>query len=150
MLILAGACAWIGGLIAATSSSLETHLAARAMQVSWYISAVSSKKRGTDNCGRGQGLGAGTVEALIPLILQDMVFIHQRNKAMAAVVSSQGIIITGLGTVTLRIASNYDWRWIYYITSGAGIIAWILLLIFLPETRWKRSKEELSMLIAHP
>ena len=64
--------------------------------------------------------------------------------------SSQGSIIIGLGTVTPYSASNYDWRWIYYITSGAGIIAWILLLIFLPETRWKRSKEELNMVIALP
>ncbi len=75
-----------------------------------------------------------------------MVFIHQRNKAMAAVVSSQGIVITALGIVTPYIASVYDWRWIYYITSGTGILAWLLLVVFLPETRWKRSKEELSRL----
>jgi MFS family permease len=86
------------------------------------------------------------VEALIPLILQDMVFIHQRNKAMAAVVSSQGIVITAMGIVTPYIASVYDWRWIYYITSGFGILAWLLLVVFLPETRWTRSKEELSRL----
>lgn len=71
-------------------------------------------------------------------------FIHQRNKAMAAIVSSQGVVITALGTVTPYIASNYDWRWIYYITSGFGIAAWLLLIVFLPETRWPRSQEELS------
>lgn len=63
---------------------------------------------------------------------------------MAAVVSSQGVVITALGTVTPYIASVYDWRWIYYITSGFGIVAWLLLVVFLPETRWTRSKEELS------
>ncbi|KAK3904236.1 major facilitator superfamily domain-containing protein, partial [Staphylotrichum tortipilum] len=102
VLLIAGAFAWVGGFLAAASSSLDVHLVARAMQ----------------------GLGAGTVEALIPLILQDMVFIHQRNKAMAAIVSSQGVVITALGTVTPYIASVYDWRWIYYITSGFGIAAW--------------------------
>lgn len=67
VLLLTGAMAWGGGLIAALSTSLDSHLAARALQ----------------------GLGAGAVEALIPLIVQDMVFIHQRNKAMSAIVSSQ-------------------------------------------------------------
>ncbi len=88
ILLLVGACAWAGGLWAGLSSSLEEHLVARAVQ----------------------GLGAGAVEALIPLIIQDMVFIHQRNKAMSTIVSSQGIIITVLGSLAPYIASNYDWR----------------------------------------
>lgn len=66
---------------------------------------------------------------------------------MATVVSSQGVVITILGIVTPYIASVHDWRWIYYITSGGGIVAWLLLIVFLPETRWTRSKEELSMVI---
>jgi MFS family permease len=123
VLLFAGACAWAGGLWAGFSTSLDQHLAARAVQ----------------------GLGAGAVEALIPLIIQDMVFIHQRNRAMSIIVSSQGIIITGLGTVAPYLASNYDWRWLYYITSGVGIIAWFLLIAFLPETRWIRTQAELSM-----
>lgn len=90
------------------------------------------------------GLGAGAVEALIPLIVQDMVFIHQRNKAMSAVVSSQGIIIIGLGVAAPWVSANYTWRWLYYITSGLGIVAWAILIGFLPETRWTRSQEELS------
>lgn len=67
VLLLSAACAWAGGLWAGFSTSLEQHLAARAIQ----------------------GLGVGAVEALIPLIVQDMVFIHQRNKAMSLVISSQ-------------------------------------------------------------
>ena len=67
VLLFAGACAWAGGLWAGLSTSLNQHLAARAIQ----------------------GLGAGAMEALIPLIIQDVVFIHQRNKAMSAIVSSQ-------------------------------------------------------------
>ena len=123
ILLLVGACAWAGGLWAGLSSSLEEHLVARAVQ----------------------GLGAGAVEALIPLIIQDMVFIHQRNMAMSTIVSSQGIIITVLGTLAPYIASNYDWRWLYYITAGLGFVAWILLIFLVPETRRVRSKEELSM-----
>ncbi|KAF6803704.1 major facilitator superfamily transporter [Colletotrichum sojae] len=122
VLLFAATCAWAGGLFAAFSQSLNQHLLARILM----------------------GLGAGAVEALIPLIVQDVVFIHQRNKAMSAVISSQGIIIIGLGVATPWLSANYTWRWIYYITSGLGVVAWALLIAFLPETRWTRSKEELS------
>ncbi|KAI8300365.1 hypothetical protein K4K61_009820 [Colletotrichum sp. SAR11_59] len=122
VLLFAATSAWAGGLFAAFSTSLHQHLLARALM----------------------GLGAGAVEALIPLIVQDMVFIHQRNKAMSAVVSSQGIIIIGLGVAAPWVSANYTWRWMYYITSGLGILAWALLIAFLPETRWTRSQAELS------
>lgn len=67
VLLLTAVLAWAGGLWAGLSTSLDSHLAARAMM----------------------GLGAGAVEALIPLIVQDMVFIHQRNRAQSAIVASQ-------------------------------------------------------------
>ncbi|EFQ34331.1 major facilitator superfamily transporter [Colletotrichum graminicola] len=122
VLIFAATAAWAGGLFAAFSTSLHQHLIARAIM----------------------GLGAGAVEALIPLIVQDLVFIHQRNKAMSAVISSQGIIIIALGVLAPWISSNYTWRWMYYITSGLGIVAWGVVIAFVPETRWTRSQEELS------
>lgn len=67
VLLVSAVMAWAGGLWAGLSTSIESHLAARAVM----------------------GLGAGAVEALIPLIVQDMVFIHQRNKAQAAIIASQ-------------------------------------------------------------
>ena len=124
VLLVAALTAVAGGLWAGLSNSLDQHIAARVLG----------------------GLGAGAVEALIPLIVQDMVFIHQRNKAMSAIISSQGLIIIGLGIASPYVAANYTWRWLYYITSGFGFIAWLLLVAFLPETRWTRSKEELGRL----
>ncbi|EJT82127.1 hypothetical protein GGTG_02101 [Gaeumannomyces tritici R3-111a-1] len=107
---------------AALSPSLGSHLAARAVQ----------------------GLGAGAVEALIPLVLQDMFFLHERNTWMSTIVSSQGVIIIALGIASPYIAANHSWRWIYRVTTGFGAVAWALLLLFLPEARWARSKEELN------
>lgn len=75
VLIFAGVVAWGGGLWAGFSTSLDSHLVARCFQ----------------------GLGAGTVESLLPLIVQDMMFIHQRNTAIAAISASQGLIIVSLG-----------------------------------------------------
>lgn len=67
VLLLTAVMAWSGGLWAGLSTSLDSHLAARALM----------------------GLGAGAVEALIPLIVGDIVFIHQRAKAQSAIVASQ-------------------------------------------------------------
>lgn len=75
VLLLVGVMAWSGGLWASFSTSLDSHLAARAFQ----------------------GLGAGAVEALIPLIVQDMMFIHQRNKAVSLISAGQGLFIVSLG-----------------------------------------------------
>lgn len=75
VLLLSGFLAWTGGLWAGFSQGLGSHLAARCFQ----------------------GFGAGAVEALIPLIIQDMMFIHQRNKAISSVGASQGLLIVSLG-----------------------------------------------------
>lgn len=122
VLLFAGACAWAGGLWASFSNDLNTHIVARCFQ----------------------GLGAGTVEALIPLIVQDMMFIHERNRAIASIGASQGLIIVGLGIASPIIVARYSWRYIYWITSGVGILAWFMLIAFVPETRRIRTKEELG------
>ncbi len=67
VLLLTVVSAWAGGFGAGFSTSLPAHIAARAVQ----------------------GFGVGAVEALLPLIVQDMVFIHQRARATAAVITSQ-------------------------------------------------------------
>ncbi|KAG8167295.1 hypothetical protein KVR01_002984 [Diaporthe batatas] len=123
VLLATGAIAWIGGLWAGYSTSLNSHLAARAFQ----------------------GLGAGAVEALVPLIIQDFMFIHQRNRAISLVGTIQGLFVLCFGfTFSPYIVLRIDWRYLYYITAGAGILLWLLLIAFVPETRWIRSDDELA------
>ncbi len=57
VLLLTGIAALIGGFWAGSSTSLSSHLAARCLQ----------------------GLGAGAVEALIPLMVQDFMFVSTSN-----------------------------------------------------------------------
>jgi len=122
VLLLTSICALVGGFWAGSSTSLESHVAARVVH----------------------GLGAGAVEALLPLIAQDMIFIHQRAKATSAIIASQGIFIVGFGLIAPWLCVNYSWRWIYFITSGFSVIAWIMIILMVPETRWMRSQEELG------
>jgi len=49
-----------------------------------------------------------------------------------------------LGVLAPYLSVTSTWRWIYWITSTLGLVAWVLIIIFVPETRWVRSKEELS------
>lgn len=75
VLLFVGVVTCMCGLWASRSTSLSSHLGARAFQ----------------------GMGAGAVEALIPLVVQDMMFIHQRNKAIALISAGQGLFIVSLG-----------------------------------------------------
>lgn len=122
ILMLTATLAWISGFWAGGSQSLTQHIAARVFH----------------------GLGSGTVEALIPLIIQDFTFLHQRNKAIAAIFAAQGPMIVLFGILGPWISVNYTWRYVYFITSAIGILAWAGLILFVPETRVVRSKEELS------
>ncbi|KAI3395996.1 hypothetical protein diail_567 [Diaporthe ilicicola] len=122
VLILTSTLAWASGFWAGVSTSLNEHIVARVFH----------------------GLGSGAVEALLPLIVQDIMFIHQRNKAVTVIVAAQGPMIITFGILAPWISVNYTWRWVYFITSAIGIIAWFFLLAFVPETRKQRSKEELA------
>lgn len=115
LMAIAG-CTWAG-----FSTSLETHIAARCIQA----------------------LGAGTVESLIPLMISDMIPFHQRNTWIASIFAVQCVIINVLGICATNLTVWPGWRWTYYITSiGAGFFL-VLVFLFMPETRWSRTKEEL-------
>lgn len=57
VILASGIIAIAGAIWAGNSTSLGSHIGARAIQA----------------------IGAGTLESLIPFVIQDMVFVHQRN-----------------------------------------------------------------------
>ncbi|KAL0933579.1 major facilitator superfamily transporter [Colletotrichum truncatum] len=117
-----GILAIIGCLWAGSSKSLTSHLLARCVQA----------------------VGAGTVESLIPFILQDMIFVHQRNSWISSVFAAQGLIIIVLGIATPYIIIDLSWRWIYYITAIGAAVFLIGIYFFMPETRWQRTRAEMN------
>ncbi|KAK2591820.1 hypothetical protein QQS21_010488 [Conoideocrella luteorostrata] len=90
-----------------------------------------------------QALGAGTIESLIPFIIQDMVFYHQRSAAIAFVFLTQGLSIVVLGIASPYIIGRISWRFIYFVTAGAGLVFLIQLFFVLPETKFARTDDEL-------
>ena len=122
VILVCGIMAWIGGFWAGCSSSLDSHIAARCFQA----------------------VGAGAVEALIPLIVQDVVFIHERNRATSAIWAAQGLLIVSLGVAAPAVVATVGWRWLYFVAAWLALAAWAAVAAFLPETRWARSAAELA------
>jgi MFS family permease len=62
----------------------------------------------------------------------------------------QGVIGTILGVNSSRIVANLSWRWFYWIMTIPGALAFVLLFVFLPETKYHRTKDALGMVHQDP
>jgi MFS family permease len=51
---------------------------------------------------------------------------------------------TVLGITTSRILAALSWRWFYRIMTIPGGLAFVLILVLLPETKHVRSKDEIG------
>jgi len=122
VVLITGVIAIIGAIWAGFSQSLHSHIAARCVQA----------------------IGAGTVESLIPFIIQDMVYVHQRNTWISAAFAAQGIIIIALGFSAPYLIIQLSWRWAYYVTAlGAGVFL-VGVFLWLPESRYQRTRAEMN------
>jgi hypothetical protein len=122
VIIVAGLIAIAGASWAGESNSLDTHIIARSLQA----------------------IGAGSVESLIPFIIQDIVPVHQRNTWISAAFACQGVIIIAIGFSAPYMITNLSWRWIYHSTAIAASFFLVGVFLFLPETRWFRTRAEMG------
>ena len=118
-ILLAFGCLWC-----AKSESLESHIAGRDLM----------------------SIAAGTCEALCPIIVKEIFFLHERGRAIAAFSALQTV-----GTAALIIASPYiasdshlGWRWWYGIFGCVSGAVALLSIIFVKETKYTRSMEALN------
>ncbi|GLI76565.1 hypothetical protein PoHVEF18_004838 [Penicillium ochrochloron] len=117
-ILLAFGCLWC-----AKSESLESHIAGRDIM----------------------SIAAGTAEALCPIIVEEIFYLHERAKVVAAYSSLQTV-----GTAALIIASPYiasnpslGWRWWYGIFGCVSGAVAVLSIIFVKETQYERPLEAL-------
>ncbi|KAK1963149.1 major facilitator superfamily transporter [Colletotrichum sublineola] len=122
VVLMTGILAIVGCVWAGNSRSLPSHLLARCVQA----------------------VGAGTVESLIPFVIQDMVFAHQRNSWISGAFAAQGIIIIVLGIAAPQIVIDLSWRYMYFITASGAAFFLVGVFFFLPETRWERTRAEMN------
>lgn len=101
-----------------------------------------------------QALGAGITESLLPLIITDVTFVHERGKYFGIYVrcfhvtfarfadpsqwTTQSMLSSVLNIASTFEAERLSWRWYYGIYAIAVGIGLILAFFCCPETRFAR------------
>jgi MFS family permease len=140
--LLAATCGWAAG-----NHSYGSHLAARCVM----------------------GFATGQIEALVPLIVEECHFLHERGARIGFVWACQVLLFVevflwkGLGSTAFLVISSYmisgfGWRWWYgkfvffkiRLTTGFFCIfisiVGILSFLLLAETKYERSSDDLGKL----
>ncbi|KAG4435696.1 hypothetical protein IFR05_008831 [Cadophora sp. M221] len=84
------------------------------------------------------GLAAGQSEALCPLMISEVFFLHERARYQQFFSSIQTIISGTLIILTSYIASTVGWRAWYYLFAGFSGLVLLLATFFVPETKYVR------------
>jgi MFS family permease len=106
----------IGSVLCATAKNYEVHLAARCIV----------------------GLAAGQSEALVPMITQEMYFLHERSKYLMTQQAIQVIITTIYTVFASPIAGKITPEGWYGLGAGLAGAVFVAALLFLPETKYER------------
>ncbi|KJR88124.1 MFS transporter [Sporothrix schenckii 1099-18] len=72
-----------------------------------------------------QGLATGASESLLPLMLTEVTYLHQRGRVFGLYWMVQSIFSAALNIASSYIGANLGWRWYYWIFAilvGVGIV----------------------------
>ncbi|PWY67011.1 MFS transporter [Aspergillus eucalypticola CBS 122712] len=106
----------VGSIWCAASTSLSSHIAGRDVL----------------------SLAAGQSEALCPLIIQEIHFVHERSSRLAWFSAIQSIGTAALTIATSYLVSSLGWRWWYGVFSIASGLVFISAFTLVPESRYDR------------
>ena len=107
----------IGAILCATQENYEWHL--------WSRCAV--------------GLAAGQSEALVPMITQEIFFLHERSKALMGQQAIQVSLTAVWVLFAGEIANAITPQWWYGLGAALAGAQLVLAFFFLPETKYERS-----------
>ncbi|KAJ9150469.1 MFS general substrate transporter [Pleurostoma richardsiae] len=85
------------------------------------------------------GLGAAANESIMPMVVADVLFLHQRGRSMALYFWAYflglfiGPIISG------SIAAQMNWRWFFWVCTILQGASLLLIVAAFPETKYERS-----------
>ncbi|KAF5671098.1 HOL1 [Fusarium circinatum] len=103
-------------ICSAAQNSYDGHLASRVMQ----------------------GIATGASESLLPLMLTEVTFLHERGRVFGLYWTVQNVLSSTMGLTSSYEAAALGWRWYYWVFAilvGAGLI---LAFLFGFETRFQR------------
>lgn len=101
---------------AAVQNSYQGHLAARIIQ----------------------GLTTGATESLLPLMITEVTFLHQRSQLFGFYWATQAALSSALNLASSYETVSLSWRWYYWVFVFTIAFGFVLAIFTAYETRYKR------------
>ncbi|CEJ54817.1 hypothetical protein PMG11_01108 [Penicillium brasilianum] len=134
----------IGNLIsmpwAFTCGRRPVFLASMLLLIGAGIWCQCSQSLGSHIAGRNiMALAAGQSEALSPMIVQEIHFLHERGRKVAWFIFIQNITCGVFFVVSTYMVSAWGWRWWYGFFTIMNSVIFVFSVIFVSESYWERS-----------
>jgi hypothetical protein len=110
----------ISGMWCALSTSLGSHIAGRNILA----------------------MAAGQSEALVPMMVQEIFFLHERGTMISWFISLQNVISCGFAMATTYMVADWGWRWWYGFFSVVNGVLFVVSWIWVSETGFERSSTD--------
>jgi hypothetical protein len=104
----------LGGLWCSLSTSLNSHIAGRAIM----------------------SLAAGQSEALAPMIVQELAFLHEKGRKLGWFIFIQNITSGVFFIVSTYLVAAYGWKWWYGLFTILNAVLFALSIVFVTETSY--------------
>ncbi|KAJ5763057.1 hypothetical protein N7533_001738 [Penicillium manginii] len=112
------------------------------------IWCAASQSLGSHIAGRNiLSLAAGQSEALCPLIIQEVHFVHERSSKLAWFSATQSIGTAALTIATAYIVNALGWRWWYGVIAIASGTVFVLSFCAVPESAYPRPSDSYDGLV---
>lgn len=84
------------------------------------------------------GLGAAANESIMPMVVADLLFVHQRGRSMALYFWAYflGIFIGPI--IAGTIAARVNWRWFFWVCAILQAASLLFMIVAHPETKYDR------------
>lgn len=134
----------IGNLIAMpwafTCGRRPVFLASMVLLIGAGIWCQCSQSLGSHIAGRNiMSLAAGQSEALSPMIVQEIHFLHERGRKVAWFIFIQNIACGVFFVVSTYMVNNWGWRWWYGFFTIMNSVIFLFSVIFVSESYFERS-----------
>ncbi|KAI1335783.1 putative MFS transporter [Xylariaceae sp. FL0016] len=84
------------------------------------------------------GLGAAANESIMPMVVADLLFLHQRGSSMALYFWAYFLGLFIGPVISGAIATQISWRWFFWVCTILQGASFIFILVAHPETKYNR------------
>ncbi|GKT84156.1 hypothetical protein Ct61P_02006 [Colletotrichum tofieldiae] len=91
-----------------------------------------------------QGLATGASESLLPLMLTEVTFLHERSKVFGFYWMAQNAISSTINLTSSYLNHDLGWRWYYWVFVITVTVGLVIAFFFAFETQFTRPPESLD------